>query len=566
MSRAVIRGGQLNIHNLRMLRQVFFMGFMISLFIGMAGSFYFLNKEIPKHFWGQYKASLQADFYTFHPKKTLEASIINWPEPHGITKVSANRIKTHPYTKNLRSYMHDKFAEYALLGLKYTLLSFFILSGLWFLKGVRSLKSKQLRGQRIVSAFYLKWLIRLRLKASDLKIETVPLIKNSETKHLLVVGTTGAGKTNLLNELLPQISARQNKALVIDTTGDMVAKYYRPDLGDVLINPFDKRGVYWDILSECTHEYQFDSISKAIVPQNSGQSDPIWSNGAAKLLSVALQKAKEKNISLMKLFQILVSADLKVFSNFFAKTDAATFGDIKGEKTTMSFRTTLADSVQFLKHLDPINEIFSLSEWIADDSKRNWVFISSNEDQMVTLRPLISALFEVASTSVMTLQPSQTRRIWFIMDELPALQRLKSLSALLSKGRKYGVCLLSGLQSMSQFEKEYGYQDAKTILNLFSTKFFFRSTEINTCDQISRWLGEEEVEESKESLSYGAHQMRDGVSLNHQRLQRKLVLPIEISQLPDLVCYAQYPENFPIAKIKMSYKKIPELNMAFESA
>lgn len=55
MSRAVIRGGQLNIHNLRMLRQVFFMGFMISLTIGMVSSFYFLNKEVPSHFLGQYR-------------------------------------------------------------------------------------------------------------------------------------------------------------------------------------------------------------------------------------------------------------------------------------------------------------------------------------------------------------------------------------------------------------------------------------------------------------------------------------------------------------------------------
>jgi type IV secretory pathway TraG/TraD family ATPase VirD4 len=49
--------------------------------------------------------------------------------------------------------------------------------------------------------------------------------------------------------------------------------------------------------------------------------------------------------------------------------------------------------------------------------------------------------------------------------------------------------------------------------------------------------------------------MRDGISLTAQKKQRRLLMPTEIAQLPDLVCYVQYPENTPIAKLKMTFKK-----------
>ncbi|KJV70444.1 ftsK/SpoIIIE family protein, partial [Orientia tsutsugamushi str. TA716] len=42
-------------------------------------------------------------------------------------------------------------------------------------------------------------------KASKIRFGGLPLVKNSERLHILITGTTGTGKTNMLNELLPQI-------------------------------------------------------------------------------------------------------------------------------------------------------------------------------------------------------------------------------------------------------------------------------------------------------------------------------------------------------------------------
>ena len=71
----------------------------------------------------------------------------------------------------------------------------------------------------------------------------MPLLKDSETKGILITGANGSGKTNYLHEILPQIRKRKQPAMVIDLEGGMIARYYRPGY-DIIINPFDERTHY----------------------------------------------------------------------------------------------------------------------------------------------------------------------------------------------------------------------------------------------------------------------------------------------------------------------------------
>ncbi|SPR02401.1 type IV secretion system DNA-binding domain-containing protein [Orientia tsutsugamushi] len=56
----------------------------------------------------------------------------------------------------------------------------------------------------------------LKSAKKDLKIcfGGLPLVKNSERLHILITGTTGTGKTNMLNELLPQIRLHKDLAIM----------------------------------------------------------------------------------------------------------------------------------------------------------------------------------------------------------------------------------------------------------------------------------------------------------------------------------------------------------------
>lgn len=70
---------------------------------------------------------------------------------------------------------------------------------------------------------------------------------------------------------------------------------------------------------------------------------------------------------------------------------------------------------------------------------------------------------------------------------------------------------------------------------------------------MSKWLGLQEVSEAIENISYGAHQMRDGVSLNDQRREKPVVNPDKLMKLPDLEAYLKVPGDYPVAKVRFRY-------------
>ena len=78
----------------------------------------------------------------------------------------------------------------------------------------------------------------------------------------------------------------------------------------------------------------------------------------------------------------------------------------------------------------------------------------------------------------------------------------------------------------------------------------FRNGDPETAKHMSQMLGEQEVKEAVEGISYGAHQMRDGVSLNEQKRLKPVVSPNDIMILDDLEAYLKLPGNLPVAKVR----------------
>ncbi|MGL5720423.1 MAG: type IV secretion system DNA-binding domain-containing protein, partial [Alphaproteobacteria bacterium] len=68
----------------------------------------------------------------------------------------------------------------------------------------------------------------------------------------------------------------------------------------------------------------------------------------------------------------------------------------------------------------------------------------------------------------------------------------------------------------------------------------------------------------QENLSYGAHAIRDGVSLSQLQLQKALVLPTEIATLENLSCYIKLPGGLPITRLTLPYQApLKKLEPAF---
>ena len=179
-----------------------------------------------------------------------------------------------------------------------------------------------------------------------------------------------------------------------------------------------------------------------------------------------------------------------------------------------------------LQHLKPKGS-FSIRKWFT--ANKGWLFITAAPNQRVMLRPLITAWISIAIKALMNRSINNVHsNMWFVIDELPALQKISSLPIALAESRKYGGCVIAGMQNIHQLEEIYGHAGAALM------------------------LGEQEIIETQENLSYDANSMRDGVNMNHLERRKLLVMPSEIMNLPDLTCYVKLAGNFPITKLPMN--------------
>lgn len=228
-----------------MLRQVIKIASLGSLVVGLC-VFAFLMSKIPSKayfaLWYYAKAWLFSGFHReievsheflkqfsqiqHHSNQTLPVNhILRLTEP------IAQSIALEAYSSLIKSLMAFGISMIAIL-------SFFFYRG-------RLSKSKQhLSGSKLVSSRWLGLKQRLKGTASPIKLEHLNLTKGTETQHILITGGTGSGKTNCLHHLLSQIRLKKQKAIIVDTSGVFLDRYFRNGT-DFLLNPFDERSVNW---------------------------------------------------------------------------------------------------------------------------------------------------------------------------------------------------------------------------------------------------------------------------------------------------------------------------------
>ncbi|HHT9169584.1 TPA: type IV conjugative transfer system coupling protein TraD, partial [Legionella pneumophila] len=325
------------------------------------------------------------------------------------------------------------------------------------------------------------------------------------------------------------------------------------------LNPFDARCANWDLWLEAPKDELLENMAESLIPMH-GENDPFWVNAARTVFAcLASQMREDKERSLSKLLGLLVTGEFSELEPYLSGTAAATLVSNKIEKTAISIRsviTTYLKSMQSLNGLDESGKpSFSIRDYLLNKDLEGWLFISSNGEQHKSLKPLISMWIAMASLTLLSLPEDANRRIWFICDELPSLHKLPLLGETIAEVRKFGGCFLLGMQSFSQLEKVYGRSGAAEIFDLLNTRAFFASPSHEMAQLVSKELGDEEIDDTRENYSYGANSIRDGISLGKNRITRPLVTYPEIMGLDPLTCYLRLPGQYPITKLELHYQK-----------
>jgi type IV conjugative transfer system coupling protein TraD len=552
------RGGQAIVHNVRMTTQVFFQTILAGIVIWIGGTAWYLLEKLTDYqryvLLKLIQASLSSDI-PGAPVPILFRGPIGreyWTSAHdlmvsGVAHKTLTIAERHLITGALMS------GAFALLMLGW--------AWWYFTRTGKGLGSNQfLRGAHFGTLRQVRRAL-WRQKKGSFEIGGVNVPDAFEAEHILICGAPGTGKTNIIVKMLAGIRKGGKRAIVYDTAGTFVEKFYRPGI-DILLNPLDARGDLWSPWADVPRDYHYDQIAESTIPEKAG--DPFWAKAARGTLVAVLRKLRRQERMLVSiLLDTLLRSSLKDLATFAKGTDAAAFVSMEGERTSAGIQAELASVMRSFSYLDDTKDSLSIRGWVENERDDSWLFITVKADQLPSLRPLITVWLDIAISAIMSLSPDRSRRLYCVIDELPSLQRLPSLSDFLARARKYGGCGILGYQSYPQLEATYGVQDAAAISGYCSTWVALRANDTPTAKHVSENLGQVEQVEANEGMSYGVNDMRDGVNLSRMQVTRPLVLPTEVTNLPNLAGFLRFGRSLPVIRFQDKYNALPSVGEAF---
>ena len=466
-----------------------------------------------------------------------------------------------------RDGLRDRVFASAFVGAKASVAAIALFLLLFWVRGRQLNRAKRLRGAELASVGELARRVRplrVRIRDAALKrappctIAGVPFPDRAETRHTIVSGTTGSGKTVLISDLVAQIRARGERCVLYDKMGSYTRSFHDP-ARDVLLNPLDARSPRWSPFFEARNPRDFDTMAAALIPQQKDTVDPFWVTAARQLFANGAGVLREKGVMENSvLVDHLLKTELAALAEAMEGTVAQSIVDPENPKTALSVRAMLTAHLGALEVLPDDGTPFSIRDWIADEDRGGFLFLTSRADQHASLRGLISTWIEIAVNAMLSLEQDDMRRIWVVLDELPTLHQVPSLQPGLAESRQFGGCFVLGIQVISALRDLYGRNGAETISGLCGTRVVLSAPDEDTARWSAASLGRAEVEEVTEGFSYGANTIRDGVSLTPKREVRALALASEIMRLESLHGYLRFPGPLPAAKIALDYVDRPK--------
>ena len=376
--------------------------------------------------------------------------------------------------------------------------------------------------------------------------------RDAENKHFLIVGDTGTGKSSVIRQMLYQVEARGDSAIVYDPACEFVKQFYNPHRGDIVLNPLDARMPYWNPSKELRRKAEAKALAVSLY-QPEGVSNRFFVEAPQKIFAHLLTYLPTPE-DLVKWMSDPVEIDRRVKG-----TEYWMLIDPKAPQQRTGVLGSLnmsADSFRLLPKENETSSVWTATQWA--ETRRGWIFITSRPTMREALRPLISLWIDTLVLRLLNEPMPDQKPVWFVIDELASLQRLPQLHTAITENRKSQNPVILGFQGRSQMEARYG-QDAEAMLSQPATKIFLRTTEPRAAKWVSEAIGEVEIERLRETHYDGS---RAGKNFALDRQTEPLVLPSEVSGLDDLRGFLKYGNH--VARFSFPFIALREKNPGFD--
>ena len=402
---------------------------------------------------------------------------------------------------------------------------------------------------------YSRWAKDKEMKAELKKVNPkakhndaagIPIIMNEKEAwvddggyHNLVIGSTGAGKTQTTVLPMVQLLCKHDESMIItDPKGEIfedTSEMLR-DLGYniVLLNFRDpQQGNSWNPMSLPYSFYQngnqdkanelLDDLAKNILyDETSKGQDPFWENTSADYfagLSLGLfEDAAEEEINLNSINLMTTVGEEKIgntkyVNEYFSYKDPTSSAYVNASSTIMapnetrgSILSVFKQKIKLFASRENLSEMLAHNDFDMRDvgRKKTAVFIVI-QDEKKTYHALVTIfLKQCYETLISVAQESGGKlphRTNFILDEFANMPPLKDVTTMVTAARSRNIRFTFIIQNFAQLYEVYGKENGETIKGNCGNIIYLISSELSALEEISKMCGEVKSKEKEKTSS-----------------------------------------------------------------
>ncbi len=369
------------------------------------------------------------------------------------------------------------------------------------------------------------------------------LAPNDAETHFLLLGSTGSGKTITLRLLcqsvLPKVQNNSGcRAMIYDAKQDMLPQLaaYCDRSRIYTLNPYDARGVAWDIGTDVCEPRIAHEMANVLFPKRD-VSQPFFEDAARALANNTMNSFWLSGIhwTLGDLLRALEnSRRCRRILERHAETSHVVEQYYRNKRVLDDIFSTLSSRLDPYRSVaacwDAAKRRISLREWMAMEM----ILILGNAALGKAALELVNrCILEIAVDLIRMLPEGTNKETWVIVDEATSANCLHPLPTLATEGRSKGAHLVIGVQTVGGLRdpKVFGQHVSENFLGQFGNRLFARMECPDTAEFASRVIGDAEVRQTSGSRS---HSYKGGTTTttNWSPSLRRAVLPSEFMAIP----------------------------------
>lgn len=327
------------------------------------------------------------------------------------------------------------------------------------------------------------------------------------SKHILLLGSIGTGKTNAIFQIVDQLRQHltpEDVMLIFDTKGDFYEEFYRP--GDIVISN-DKHATgpagldFWNIFcefgeGESVEENIFEITRTLFYEKIERFHQPFFPNAAKDLFSAILlhfhrrgEPHQLSNAHLRAFLDQTLSAELRsiLASHDDLRAMTSYIADDRSPQTQGVFSELQQMTREILMGNFRREGTLSVRKAVRDKGAKA-IFVSYDLGIGNILTPIYRLLLDLALKEALSRKKSEGN-VWFIVDEFRLIPSLQHVDDGVNFGRSLGAKFIVGIQNIEQVFHAYGEPLARSILSAFTTTIAFRANDVTTRNYIQQHFG-----------------------------------------------------------------------------